>query len=41
MASDFLQLGVKWPLESKCYFEACNIAINIHKTNKTILLLIL
>jgi len=23
MAPDFLQLGAKWPLESKCYFEAC------------------
>jgi len=23
MAPDFLHLGAKWPLESKCYFEAC------------------
>jgi len=22
MVPDFLQLGAKWPLESKCYFEA-------------------
>jgi len=22
MAPDFLQLGAKWRLESKCYFEA-------------------
>jgi len=27
MAPDFLQLGAKWPLESKCYFEACFISI--------------
>jgi len=24
MAPDFLQLGARWPLESKCYFEACH-----------------
>jgi len=25
MAPDLLQLGAKWPLESKCYFETCHI----------------
>jgi len=27
MAPDFLQLGAKWPLESKFYFEACYLTL--------------
>jgi len=28
MAPDFLQLGAKCPLESKCYFAACTAAMS-------------
>jgi len=34
MVPDCLQLGAKWPLESKCYFEACYFSVKISKQNK-------
>jgi len=37
MAPDILQLGAKWQLVSKTYFEACTMSLEIIVVLKTVL----